>query len=122
MNDQPPDDRSCAISCRRALPIGEDEKLALLHGEFDVDRRDFQAALTEFAFLHCPCSCGFARYNQIYDQYKKAPGVTRERMYLETMEKVLGPMDKTVVDSNSASPPVPYIALEPLSKTTGAAK
>ena len=62
------------------------------------------------------------RYNQIYDQYKKAPGVTRERMYLETMEKVLGPMDKTVVDSNSASPPVPYIALEPLSKTTGAAK
>ena len=62
------------------------------------------------------------RYNQIYDQYKKAPGVTRERMYLETMEKVLGPMDKTVVDSNSASPPVPYIALESLSKTTGAAK
>jgi modulator of FtsH protease HflK len=62
------------------------------------------------------------RYNQIYDQYKRAPGVTRERMYLETMEKVLGPMDKTVVDSNSASPPVPYIALEPLSKTTGAAK
>jgi membrane protease subunit HflK len=62
------------------------------------------------------------RYNQIYDQYKKAPGVTRERMYLETTEKVLGPMDKTVVDSNSASPPVPYIALEPLSKTTGAAK
>ena len=48
--------------------------------------------------------------------------MTRERMYLETMEKVLGPMDKTVVDLNSASPPVPYIALEPLSKTTGAAK
>jgi membrane protease subunit HflK len=64
-----------------------------------------------------------ARYNQIYDQYKKAPGVTRERMYLETMERVLGPMDKTMVDSNSASPPVPYIALEPLqSKPAGSAK
>jgi membrane protease subunit HflK len=55
-----------------------------------------------------------ARYNQIYEQYKKAPGVTRERMYLETMERVLGSMDKTIVDSSSASPPVPYIALEPL--------
>ncbi len=64
-----------------------------------------------------------ARYNQIYQQYKKAPGVTRERMYLETMERVLGPMDKTIVDSNSASAPVPYIALDPLqSKPAGSAK
>jgi modulator of FtsH protease HflK len=63
-----------------------------------------------------------ARYNQIYQQYKKAPGVTRERMYLETMEHVLGPMDKTLVDQNSASPPVPYIALEPLQPKTGGAK
>ena len=31
--------------------------------------------------------------NQIYDQYKKAPDVTRERMYLETMERVLGGTD-----------------------------
>ena len=61
-----------------------------------------------------------ARYNLIYDQYKKAPSVTRERMYLETMERVLGPMDKTIVDSNSASPPVPYIALEPLQSKSGA--
>jgi len=63
-----------------------------------------------------------ARYNQIYEQYKKAPGVTRERMYLETMERVLGPMDKTVVDTNGASAPVPYIALEPLQKSTGSGK
>ena len=63
-----------------------------------------------------------ARYNQIYQQYKKAPAVTRERMYLETMERVLGPMDKTVVDQNSASPPVPYIALDPLQQKPGGAK
>jgi modulator of FtsH protease HflK len=64
-----------------------------------------------------------ARYNQIYEQYKKAPAVTRERMYLETMERVLGPMNKTIVDSNSASAPVPYIALDPLrSKATGGAQ
>ena len=31
-----------------------------------------------------------SRFLQIYDQYKKAPDVTRERMYLETMERILG--------------------------------
>jgi membrane protease subunit HflK len=54
------------------------------------------------------------RYDQIYEQYKKAPIVTRERMYLETMERVLGGMNKTILDSNSSSPAVPYIALDPL--------
>jgi membrane protease subunit HflK len=64
-----------------------------------------------------------ARYNQVHEQYKKAPGVTRERIYLETMERVLGPMDKTVVDTNSTSPPVPYISLDALQgKAGGGAK
>jgi membrane protease subunit HflK len=64
-----------------------------------------------------------ARYNQIYAQYKNAPGVTRERMYLETMERVLGGMSKTLVDTAGASPPVPYISLDQLkSKPPGAAK
>ena len=63
-----------------------------------------------------------ARYNQIHEQYKKAPGVTRERMYLETMERVLGPMDKTIVDTNGLSPPVPYIALDALQPKAGAGK
>ena len=63
-----------------------------------------------------------ARYNQIYQQYKKAPAVTRERMYLETMERVLGPMDKTIVDSNSSSPPVPYIALDAVAAKDGSGR
>jgi membrane protease subunit HflK len=64
-----------------------------------------------------------ARYNQIYAQYKNAPGVTRERMYLETMERVLAGMSKTILDASGASAPVPYIALEPLQpKPAGAAK
>ena len=64
-----------------------------------------------------------AHYNQIYAQYKNAPGVTRERMYLETMERVLAPMNKTILDASGASAPVPYIALEPLQeKPAGAAK
>ncbi|MCG5236204.1 FtsH protease activity modulator HflK [Xanthobacter oligotrophicus] len=40
-----------------------------------------------------------ARFLKIYDEYQKAKVVTRERMYLETMERVLGGVDKVIVDS-----------------------
>jgi membrane protease subunit HflK len=64
-----------------------------------------------------------ARYTLIYDQYKNAPAVTRERMYLETMERVLGGMDKTILDTTGVSAPVPYLALDPLQrKAAGTAK
>jgi modulator of FtsH protease HflK len=63
-----------------------------------------------------------ARYKQIYEQYRKAPEVTRKRMYLETMERVLGPMDKTVIDTNAPAAPVPYIALDPLQSRTGSGR
>jgi modulator of FtsH protease HflK len=58
-----------------------------------------------------------SRYSQIYDQYKKAPDVTRERMYLETMERILGGTDKTIIDTGpqSAGPGVvPYLPLNNL--------
>ena len=41
-----------------------------------------------------------ARFNQIYGEYRQAPGVTRERLYLETMERVLRDSRKVVVDTN----------------------
>jgi membrane protease subunit HflK len=64
-----------------------------------------------------------SRYNQIYEQYKNAPAVTRERMYLETMERVLGGMPKTVIDASGVNAPVPYISLDALQpKAAGAAK
>jgi modulator of FtsH protease HflK len=64
-----------------------------------------------------------SRFNQVYAQYKNAPGVTRERMYLETIERVLGAMDKTILDTNGVGPPVPYLSLDALQhKPAGAAK
>jgi membrane protease subunit HflK len=54
-----------------------------------------------------------ARYQQVYEQYKKAPDVTRERIYLETMEHVFSGMSKTLLDAKGGSAPVPYIAVEP---------
>ncbi|NIO42985.1 MAG: protease modulator HflK, partial [Burkholderiales bacterium] len=35
-----------------------------------------------------------SRFLQVYDEYKNAPDVTRKRMFLETMERVLGGTDK----------------------------
>jgi len=54
-----------------------------------------------------------ARFNQIYEQYKKAPEVTRERMYLETMERVLGGIDKFILGSGTPAA-VPYLPLTEL--------
>jgi len=57
-----------------------------------------------------------SRFLQVYDQYKKAPKVTRERMYLETMERVLGSTDKTIIDTGppGATGVVPYLPLTAL--------
>jgi modulator of FtsH protease HflK len=57
-----------------------------------------------------------ARFLQIYDQYKKAPDVTRQRMYLETMERVLGGTDKIILDSGPGSGVVPYLPLNELTR------
>jgi membrane protease subunit HflK len=58
-----------------------------------------------------------ARYMKIYEQYKKAPDVTRERMYLETMERVLGDTSKIIIDSKDGTQGVvPYLPLDELAK------
>ncbi len=45
-------------------------------------------------------------FNAVYDQYRRAPGVTRERLYLETMERVLGKSAKVIVDAKGATAPI----------------
>ena len=62
-----------------------------------------------------------SRFNSVYDEYVKAPDVTRRRMYLETMEKVLGSVNKVILDQDSGSSQgvVPYLPLDQL-RPTGA--
>ena len=55
-----------------------------------------------------------SRFDQVYAQYKKAPDVTRERMYLETMERVLGAANKVIVDGTAGQGVVPYLPLPDL--------
>jgi membrane protease subunit HflK len=42
-----------------------------------------------------------ARFQQVLTEYQKAPGVTRERMYLETMQQVLENTSKIIVDQKA---------------------
>lgn len=46
-------------------------------------------------------------FDKVYAQYKLAPGVTRRRMYYETMEGVLAKADKTIVDAPGVMPYLP---------------
>jgi membrane protease subunit HflK len=60
-----------------------------------------------------------SRFVKVYDEYKKAPEVTRQRLYLETMERVLGGTEKFILDSGSAgsgSGVVPYLPLNELTR------
>jgi membrane protease subunit HflK len=56
-----------------------------------------------------------ARFLKVYDEYKKAPDVTRQRIYLETMERILGGSEKLIYDGGSSSQGVvPYLPLNDL--------
>ena len=60
-----------------------------------------------------------ARFLKVYEEYKKAPDVTRQRLYLETMERVLGNSDKLVLDQGlggSGPGVVPYLPLNEIGR------
>lgn len=60
-----------------------------------------------------------ARFDEIYVEYARAPEVTRQRMYLETVERVLGDMDKVIIDQDAGSGVVPYLPLNELRSQRG---
>lgn len=62
-----------------------------------------------------------SRFSQIYEQYRLAPAVTRERLFLETMERVFGGMDKVIIDQNASgngngNGVVPFLPLDQLQR------
>ncbi|MCB1313707.1 MAG: FtsH protease activity modulator HflK, partial [Sedimentitalea sp.] len=59
-----------------------------------------------------------SRFSAVLGEYAKAPEVTRKRLYLETMEQVLGDMDLIILDENtSGSGVVPYLPLTELRRS-----
>jgi membrane protease subunit HflK len=63
-----------------------------------------------------------SRFLQVYEEYNKAKDVTRERIYLETMERILGNAEKLVYDGGpSGQGVVPYLPLNELTRRPAAA-
>ncbi len=60
------------------------------------------------------------RFTLVLGEYKAAPRVTRQRMYLETIEEVYKDADKILLDSDAGSGVVPYLPLNELNKKKGA--
>lgn len=62
-----------------------------------------------------------SRFSAVLTEYTKAPEVTRKRLYLETMEEVLGRVDKVILDENSnGQGVVPYLPLNELGRKPAA--
>ncbi len=57
-----------------------------------------------------------SRFAAIFEEYRNAEDVTRERMFLETLERILGRTDKVIIDKDSAGGVVPYLPLDQLNK------
>ncbi|KUP93214.1 FtsH protease activity modulator HflK [Tritonibacter horizontis] len=64
-----------------------------------------------------------SRFSAVLTEYEKAPEVTRKRLYLETMEEVLGRVDKIILDSSAGGAGgqdvVPYLPLNEIRRSGG---
>lgn len=62
-----------------------------------------------------------SRFLAVLDEYRGAPDVTRRRLYLETMERVLGDVDLVILDAQGGAGGqgvVPYLPLNDLRRST----
>jgi membrane protease subunit HflK len=61
-----------------------------------------------------------SRFDQVYKAYLQNKDVTKERIYIETIEKILSNVDKIIIDENaSGNGVVPYLPLNELNKKSG---
>lgn len=63
-----------------------------------------------------------SRFEAVLTEYTNAPEVTRKRLYLETMEKVFGQLDKIILENNTGGAGqgvVPYLPLNELRRNGG---
>lgn len=61
------------------------------------------------------------RFNSVLAAYQSGQDVTKERMYIETMESVLKNAQKIILDDKGGKGVVPYLPLNELSRTAPAA-
>ncbi|RAI01045.1 FtsH protease activity modulator HflK [Acuticoccus sediminis] len=57
------------------------------------------------------------RFLSVYEEYAKAPDVTRQRIYLETLERVFSDTDKIIIDESAGNGVVPFLPLDRMSQS-----
>lgn len=55
-----------------------------------------------------------SRFSSVFEEYRQAKDITRKRLYLETMEKILADMPKIIIDEKAGKGVVPYLPLPEL--------
>jgi len=60
------------------------------------------------------------RFKKIYAEYKKAPEVTRQRLFIEAQERILSNTSKIIIDQKEGSSSLLYLPLDKLMQATGA--
>ena len=63
-----------------------------------------------------------SRFEQVLKEYEKAPDVTRKRIYIETMEKVMGKANKFIMQGGGGKNVVPYLPLNQLKGSAPASR
>jgi membrane protease subunit HflK len=60
-----------------------------------------------------------SRFDQIFQAYLKDKDITKERIYIETVEEIFSNVDKIIIDSDAGNGVVPYLPLKELNKSAG---
>jgi len=62
------------------------------------------------------------RFVSVLQEYEQAEDVTRERLFLETMERVLGHSNKIILEQNGGTGVLPYLPLDQLQRNPNSAQ
>lgn len=93
-----------AYSNKRTLEAEGEARRIILAAEAYKEQRVAQASGEAQRFL------------AVYEQYRNSPEITERRIYLETMERIMGGLDKVLMDNNGSGGSVPYLSLNELIK------
>jgi membrane protease subunit HflK len=110
-NVQPPEQVQSAFD--DAVKAGQDRARARNEGEAYANQVIPQARGAAFRLMQDAeayrsmvvenATGNAARFNQVVTEYAKAPGVTRDRMYIDTMQQIFSTTSKVMVDAKSGS-------------------
>ncbi len=107
------------IKAREDLERAKNEAQAYANGRLPKARgaaaRDIAEANAYRDQIVAKAEGDAARFTSLVTEYKKAPQVTRQRLYIDTMSEVYRRSSKVVVDLDKGSPMI-YLPLEQLMK------